>query len=73
MKLTKKHFEMLASSILDARRDCVAFGVQGAEPLDVLTDRLSLTLQKTNPAFDRERFRDASGYGQLQLPLKTST
>lgn len=73
MRLTKKHFEMLASSILDARRDCVAEGVQGAVALDVYTDRLCGALAGTNPAFNPERFRDASGYGQAQLPLETNT
>lgn len=67
IKLTKKHFDLLADVFRRARPR--ANGWPGLTAVDLTAEGMADELAKTNPRFDRDKFLQACAHGQYELDL----
>jgi hypothetical protein len=71
MRLTKKHFDLVAGALAQARSLAAARSPAPDVPelagVDTAAEALADVLAGTNSGFDRQRFLDACHHGQLAL------
>ena len=70
MHLTKKHFDLLADALRDARRRADPVVLEG---VDVAAESVATKLATTNDSFSRDRFLEACEHGQSNQEDRTNS